>query len=713
MKDQVLQILAQAGKPLSASQLEARLGIRTSRQSGQLSRQLEKLEKSGKIRKEGNVFLLSDAPRNSVDGIIRLTRAGNGFIDLDSGDSIFIPAEDTGSAMDRDEVRVYCRQGSDGRMEGSVSQILSHSRHYISGSVKKKRGKFQFFPDDPDIWQEVQLTNAPSFPLRSNLKVTGKIVSYGDPLRLEITQILGNEGDPGVDVSAILADYEVFPAFPQEAHDQASRIPSRVTEKEKEGRRDLTGVVHVTIDGEDAKDFDDAVSLSREKDGSCRLYVSIADVSHYVLPNSPIDQEAFARGTSVYVVDRVVPMLPEELCNNICSLLPGEIRLTNTCEMKISPDGDILSYALYPSYIRSYRRMTYTEVNAILEGDPKAAEECPSLQEMLFRMNECAQKIRARREKAGAIDFDVPEAQFTLDEEGRILSIRPRQRKAAEKLIEDFMIEANICVAHQLHAGKIPAVYRVHDKPSLKKMTEFIRLCDSLKEDWPYGTENLSPGEFRAFLEKVKEHPTYPVLSTMMLRSMAKAAYSPECTGHFGLALEEYCHFTSPIRRYPDLVVHRMIRKYVYQRGSADSSPDRAFAQKAAEQSSEKERNADAVEMAVEDYKKAEYMESRVGESYAGQITSVTAGGFYVRLESTVEGFVKISSLKDDFYIFHSPDYTLEGASHHRTYRIGDKVRVVCVSASRALREVQFELAEFRQESSRRKGAHVRKRRRA
>ena len=459
----------------------------------------------------------------------------------------------------------------------------------------------------------------------------------------------------------------------------------------------------ITIDGEDARDLDDAISIEKTEQGY-RLYVHIADVSHYVTAGSALDKEAYARGTSVYVVDRVVPMLPHALSNGICSLNPKVDRCTLTCMMEINRKGTVIDYQIYPSVINSDERMTYTAVNAILEGDEQVQKQYPHLLKMCLDMKVLSGIIRKRREKLGAIDFDTNEAKILVNEKGKPVDIVLRERKEAERIIEDFMIAANETVAAHVRWLEIPSMFRIHEQPEPKRIREFARIAKTLGYTFTGGIQNVYPAQLQAMLKEAKGEDNYSVLSTFMLRSMQKARYDRRCIGHFGLALKNYLHFTSPIRRYPDLVVHRMLRKYFFE-GLQDSEKmarDEQWIEDAAYQASERERNAIDAERAVEDMKKAEYMEGRIGRQYDGVISGITRFGLFVELANTVEGLVHISTIDDDYYHYDDETKCLIGEHSANVYRMGQRVRVVCVAANRFKREIDFELVVKKKKKHRR-----------
>ncbi|MBQ1506406.1 MAG: ribonuclease R [Erysipelotrichales bacterium] len=687
MKEKILQILSGASDPLSASKIEARLGVKTAKQFTLMMKALNKLVQEERIERiDDRFYRLKDEPKvPSAEGVLHLTKAGNGFIDLDN-ESVFIPYTSVGDAMDRDLVRIGFYYGTP-----IVEEVLKRAHTHVAGILIKRRKSLYLRPDDRKIPEDIRITNPSAYMKHDGMKASVKITSYGYPMEGTVDRILGESEDRNAEIYSILADHEIFREFPKDVLREADAIPEELSEKDLAGRKDLTGVLHITIDGETAKDFDDAVSLSKNADSTYRLYVSIADVSHYVKFGKPMDVEAYNRGTSVYAADLAVPMLPEKLSSGLCSLRPGELRLTLTAEMRVDQNGHLTHHALYPSYIRSHARMTYTCVNKILEHDEDARKEYSELTEMLEEMKELSGKIRHLREKNGAIDFDTEESCFSFGDDGEITGVYPRERKDSEKIIEDFMILANTAVAKTLLEKKIPGMFRVHDKPSERRMKDLVHLVSVFGYRWKGGTEVLMPSQFRDLLEWAKDDPAFPVISMMTLRSMAKAKYSDECSGHFGLAIEEYTHFTSPIRRYPDLFVHRMLHKYLFDNNSKGEENDRIYAAKAAEQSSLKERNANDAELAVNDYLCALYMTNHLNEVFTGTVSFVSQKGIYVRLPSTVEGLVPIESMRDDYYTFNPGKYTLYGTETGKTYSIGDEVSVRLVRTDPYEPSIHFE----------------------
>ena len=637
-----------------------------------------------------------------VVGKLRVNPKGFGFVEYDEG-SFYVAPDKLRFALDQDEVYARSWTNNDGSREGEIVEVIKHNINNVVGVVKMREGRKYFLPDADIYNRPFKITNYDDFHLVHDSKVLVHIDSYGSTLKCHIEKEIGYKYDPGIDILSILLEKDITPEFPREVMEEVMRIPEALQPKEYANRKDLRKLLTITIDGEDARDLDDAISIEKTEQGY-RLYVHIADVSHYVTAGSALDKEAYARGTSVYVVDRVVPMLPHALSNGICSLNPKVDRCTLTCMMEINRNGTVIDYQIYPSVINSDERMTYTAVNAILEGDEQVQKQYPHLLKMCLDMKVLSGIIRKRREKLGAIDFDTNEAKILVNEKGKPVDIVLRERKEAERIIEDFMIAANETVAAHVRWLEIPSMFRIHEQPEPKRIREFARIAKTLGYTFTGGIQNVYPAQLQAMLKEAKGEDNYSVLSTFMLRSMQKARYDRRCIGHFGLALKNYLHFTSPIRRYPDLVVHRMLRKYFFE-GLQDSEKmarDEQWIEDAAYQASERERNAIDAERAVEDMKKAEYMEGRIGRQYDGVISGITRFGLFVELANTVEGLVHISTIDDDYYHYDDETKCLIGEHSANVYRMGQRVRVVCVAANRFKREIDFELVVKKKKKHRR-----------
>lgn len=653
-----------------------------------------------------------------VEGKISINRAGMGFLDLEDRESIRIDAKSQNTALHGDTVLVKCFPW---QSYGEVIKILKRSRNHIIGTYVNTKKGLMFVPDDEKLQDKtIKVTKKEGFTPIDGMKVVCDILSYGKPLTIQVEKEIGYKDDPGVDILSVLLDHDIQPEFPEEVMEQVHGIPQEVLEEEKVGRTDLTEINTVTIDGDSSKDFDDAVSVSKTKDGY-NLKVSIADVSHYVKEGTPLDEESWKRGCSTYVTDRVVPMLPHELSNGICSLNPHVVRLTLTCDMNVKEDGSISDYSIYPSFIRSTERMTYKNVNKILDGDKRLQKEYEHLGDMFFVLRDCADSIRRNRIKKGAIEFGSTESEIIVDVDGHPIDIRPRVRGHAEEMIEDCMIAANVCVANFMKWQEIPSVYRIHEEPQPKRIKDFVRISELLGHKLVLPKGDIHPNEIQRYLSSIENTSEYPVLSMMLLRCMSKAKYDNACVGHFGLGEEEYLHFTSPIRRYPDLVVHRMLRKYSFEQclDLEERKLDEEKCSEAAEQSSLRERESTDAEYDCDDMKKAEYMLDHLHEKAEGIITGVQAYGFYVQLENTVEGLVSVNSLRDDYYSYDQDRMQLIGIRSHKVYQVGMKVKVTCLDANKLKGQIDFVLVgkngkSFSERNSKRKTTsrkHVRVRR--
>ena len=641
---------------------------------------LDTMEKNYEIGRTENGYYRSADKSGILRGRISIAKSGMGYLDQPDRESVKIDVNDQMYAMDGDEVIVICQPW---QVYGQVVKITRHARTHLIGTYLRGARGLVFEPDDAKLKdRDIRILDYGDFTPVEGLKVYCEIEEYGYTLSVRVTRVIGHKDDPGTDILSILLDHDIDPEFPEDVMKQANSFPAEVTEEEIQGRTDLRDRTIVTIDGDGAKDFDDAVSVVKDGTGWI-LTVCIADVSHYVTEDSPLDIEAAKRGTSTYVTDRVVPMLPHVLSNGICSLNPHVDRLTITCEMKIASDGTTEDYKLYPSVIRSTERMTYHNVNLILEGDEALREKYAHLGTLFDDMKECADAIRGNRLRKGAVEFASDDAEIIVDENGHPKDIIPVNRGPAEKLIEDFMIAANCSVANFLKWQEIPAVYRIHEEPQARRIRDFIRISEAMGHKLVIGKSAIYPNEIQRYLDSVSDVKEYPVISNLLLRCMQKARYDVHCVGHFGLAEEEYLHFTSPIRRYPDLIVHRMLRRYSFEQNTdpVQHHEDEIRCEKYAETSSVRERNSQDAEYACEDRKKAEYMAERIGQIYDGLITSVTGYGFFVMLENTVEGLVRIARIPGDHYYYDRDRMRLVGELSGHTYQAGMKVKVQVLEA--------------------------------
>ena len=641
--------------------------------------------------------------RPAVTGILSKHKKGFGFVIPDEGSfdrDIFISPSDMNGAMEGDRVEVdlipeYLWEQSP---QGIITKVTDRKLKEVAGFFDKGK-KFGFVvPVDRKHNEDIYIPKKAFSGAKNGDIVVAAITGYPDRKNSaegKITGILARAGEPGGDIKAIIRQRGLFFTFPSKAAAQAKAISKAgVGEQDMAGRRDLRGENIITIDGADSKDFDDAVSVKRLDNGNFLLGVHIADVSHYIGEDSPLDKEALKRGNSVYIINQVVPMLPKELSNGICSLNEGEDRLTLSVDMEITPEGDITEHNIYESVIRSKHRMVYTDVSDIIENDDRElAAKYSDIYDMLMDMKELAQILRSKREAAGSLDFDLDEAYITLDEKGVPVSVNLCERRTANRMIEEFMLAANKTVAEQFFWLELPFVYRVHEKPDAEKMQEFRTFLMGLSIRLKGEGGNIHPKALNEVLEQVAGTSYENVVNTVMLRSMKKAFYSTECEGHFGLSMKYYCHFTSPIRRYPDLIIHRIIKEYLH--GGIDDERIAVLSKKtqeAAETSSVTERAAIELERDVEKMKKAQYMSYHIGESFEGVISGITSYGMYVELENTIEGLVRLDRMYDDYYDAYPEQYRIVGQRTNKVYSLGQRVSIIVSDADYYEGTIDFRL---------------------
>ena len=647
---------------------------------------IKSLEKTGVI-KEG-VFIGN--PR------------GFGFVETgEDEEDIFIPADSVNTALHQDKVQVLLKkeQKSGKRREGVILKILERGTAEVVGTFQRE-GDYGFVVcDNQKLSRDIYISARNSHGVRDGEKVVAQIIDYGTERRKpegKITEVLGNIHAPGTDILAIVKSLNIPSEFPVRVMNQAMRVPDHVLDADWDGREDFTGLMTVTIDGEDAKDLDDAVSLTKEGN-IYHLGVHIADVSNYVQGGSALDKEALKRGTSVYLADRVIPMLPERLSNGICSLNQGVDRLALSCLMDIDGQGNIVAHKITESVIRVDRRMSYEQVRSILEdGETETSREYREFVPMFFLMRELSQLLRSRRHHRGSIDFEFPESKIILNGAGRAIDVRPYEANCATEIIEDFMLMANETVAREYCKGEYPFVYRTHENPDPEKVEELLTLLHHQGIQVRKSREEITPKEIQEILESIQGLPNETMISRLTLRTMKQAKYTTECSGHFGLAARYYCHFTSPIRRYPDLQIHRIIRDNLRGRLQREGKTEhyREILEEVARQSSVCERRAQEAERESDKLKKAEYMSYHLGEEFDGIISGVTGYGLYVELSNTVEGLVHVTSLRDDYYEFDQEAYELRGQLTKKIYHLGQKVRVRVADADAMKRTVDFTLAE-------------------
>ncbi|PLR67273.1 ribonuclease R [Metabacillus idriensis] len=691
----------EAYKPLTVQELEEAFGIEDSSEFKEFVKALVMMEEKGLVvRTRSNRYGLPER-MNLIRGKVSGHAKGFAFViteDQAQGD-IFIPPSELNNAMHGDTVLVRISTESSGsRQEGTVIRIVERGLKEVVGTYTESKNFGFVIPDDKKIPNDIFIPKKASNGAIEGHKVVVHLTTYPEgrmSAEGEVIAILGHKNDPGVDILSVIHKHGLPQAFPVEVLEQANDVPETISEEDIKGRRDLRNEVIVTIDGADAKDLDDAVTVTELENGNYKLGVHIADVSHYVTENSPIDKEALERATSVYLVDRVIPMIPHRLSNGICSLNPKVDRLTLSCEMEINGQGEVVKHDIFQSVIKTTERMTYSDVKEILvDQNPELLEKYEPLVPMFQRMEKLAQILRSKRMSRGAIDFDFKEAKVIVDKEGKPQEVVIRERTVAERLIEEFMLLANETVAEHFHWMKVPFIYRIHEEPNAEKLQRFLEFVTNFGYTVKGTANTIHPRALQDILDDVAGQPEEMVISTVMLRSMKQAKYDPESLGHFGLSTEFYTHFTSPIRRYPDLIVHRLIRTYLIE-GKIDEGTKTHWAERLemiADQSSNMERRAVDAERETDDLKKAEYMLDKVGEEYDGIISSVTNFGMFVELPNTIEGLVHVSYLTDDYYRYDERNYAMIGERTGNVYRIGDEITVRVVNVNKEERAVDFEI---------------------
>ena len=660
-----------------------------------------KEEKKKDSRKKKNEREEKEPEGIAKEGTFIGHNRGFGFVEIEGEEEdIFVPEEYTGTALHQDRVRVIVKEKKEEgkRREGVITKVLERGMEEFVGTYQSNRDFGFVICDNPKVSKDIFISRRDANGAKNGDKVVVKITDYGSKKKSpegKVTEVLGNCKAPGTDILAIVKSFGIPSEFPEKVAKQAQRVPDHVLDTDRDGRLDLCHLETVTIDGEDAKDLDDAISLTLE-DGIYHLGVHIADVSNYVQGGSALDREALKRGTSVYLADRVIPMLPERLSNGICSLNQGEDRLTLSCLMDINEEGQIVSYKIAETIIRVDERMNYTDVKNILEDtDDAAKERYKKLLPMFYRMRDLSAILREKRHHRGSIDFDFPESKIILNAAGRAIDIQPYEANVATRIIEDFMLLANETVAKEYCKEGVPFVYRTHENPDPEKVENLLMMIHSQGIQIQKAKEEITPKEIQTILESIEGMPNEPMLSRMALRTMKQAKYTVECSGHFGLAAKYYCHFTSPIRRYPDLQIHRIIKDHLRGRLERVGKTEhyQEILEEVARQSSVCERRADEAERESDKLKKAEYMSYHLKEEFDGIISGVTGWGFYVELPNTVEGLVHVNSLRDDYYTFNQDTCELRGDMTKKVFAMGQKVRVRVEDADPMMKTIDFVLA--------------------
>ncbi len=694
MKEQVINVMSDRYEALDVIEINDLLELTSPEDLSRLNNVLCELEKDCVVYKtKKNKYILFKNCPSLKAGILSLNKKGFGFLIIKGGEDIYIDRDNINGAVNDDRVLVEIINNH-GKTEGRVLRVLNRDLSNLIGEIYFVDNKPFVKLEDKNKKLDIKLDPKSTNGLVEGTKVIVSITKEMSKNKYmgRVTTVIGHKDDPGVDIKLVAYKYNIYEEFSKKAMEQTDAIPSVVGDSELKGRTDLTNEVIFTIDGDDTKDIDDAISYKFEN-GLHVLGVHIADVSYYVTENSYLDKDALSRGTSSYLADSVIPMLPHKLSNGICSLNEGVIRLTQSCVMKINNEGNVVDYDIFPSFIKSRKKMTYKKVNDIIMRnviDPSYEE----FSDVLKQMNELAHILRRNKVKRGYIDFDLDEAKIVVDEDKNVVGIEKRVREDAERMIEDFMIAANETVATHIYNMDLPFIYRVHDVPNADKIDKFLKLVSLLGYKVNGKVKDLTPVSMQKLLNQLKDVPQYKILSSMLLRSMRKAVYQKDNIGHFGLGSKCYTHFTSPIRRYPDLEVHRLLRKYLYENKIDNETIDyyNANLDYIAGQASEREQASVDAEREVDDMKMAEYMEKHIGEEYDGVISGVESFGLFVELDNLVEGLVHVNSLKGDYYNYVEELLCLIGQNTKKRYTLGDKVRVKVVGASKEARTIDFEL---------------------
>ena len=699
MRDDIINILKNSNKAIDIYEIQDLLNIKSVEDTTKLSEELRKLEDEVIIyRSNKNKYMMLE-DSHLKKGIMRVNKKGFGFVEVDNlEDDIYIASDNMNGAIHDDIVLVEITSKMNiDRLEGRVLRIIERRINKYIGLINfDKKGIGHITLDDNKIKLDIEIPKENSLNSVDGHKVVVELDKKisNDKYIGKVTEIIGHINDPGVDILSIIYKYNINVDFPDDVKEEVKTIPMEVKESDLKNRRDLRDMCIFTIDGDDTKDIDDAISIEKLPNGNYKLGVHIADVSYYVKEGSPLDNEAMERGTSVYLVDRVIPMIPHELSNGICSLNPNVDRLAISCIMEFDNNGKQLNYEIFPSVIKSRIQMTYKNVNKILEKNEKV-EGYEEFVDTLKTMEELAKILRKAKVNRGYIDFNIDEAKILVDEKCVPYEVTIRDRGLGENLIEDFMIAANECVATHIYFMNLPFIYRIHEYPKEEKIRSFLGFISNLGYHVTGNVSDLKPTTIQNILKQLEDKPEYKILSNLLLRSMQKAVYKEENLGHYGLASKCYTHFTSPIRRYPDTTVHRLLRTYLFD-NKIDMQTIHKWEEKLiyiAEHSSEKERASVDCEREVEDMKMAEYMEKHIGEEFEGMISSVTSFGMFVELDNLIEGLVPIKDMPD-FFHFDEERMTLTGEKTHIKYSIGDKVLIKVVRASKDDKTIDFEVVK-------------------
>ena len=642
--------------------------------------------------------------KQNIEGIFRANEKGFGFVEIENQEEdLFVPAKHVNGALNGDIVRVSITKPKEGtkKAEVKVIKIIKRERESLVGIFQANKNFGFVVPDDKRFGTDVFVSKNKCKNAKNNDKVIVKIIKYpekGKNAEGEIIEVLGNCNQAGIDMLSVIREFDLPNEFPEFVKEEAESISQVIDENDIKNRKDLRGDTIFTIDGEDAKDLDDAINVYKNEDGNYCLDVHIADVSYYVKEGSKLDKEAIKRGTSVYMFDRVIPMLPFELSNGICSLNAGEDRFALSCSMEIDKKGNVISGDVYKSVIKVTERMSYTDVNKILNNlDEEVTKKYSKYIDNFKLMEELALVLKQRRLEQGYLNLDIPESKIILDENGKAIEVKKYETTFANEIIEQFMLTANETVAEKFYWLEAPFIYRVHEEPEYDKIQETNKFLFNIGEKINCSKECIKPKSFSDVLDKLKGTEYEKVISTLILRTLKVARYEAENKGHFGIASKYYCHFTSPIRRYPDLFIHRIISEYIKKGYNIDEerlTDMQTKAEKYAETSSEAEKLATKAEREAEDIKKAEFMEDKIGMEYMGIVSSITAFGMFVELESTVEGLIRFEHMGNEYFIYDENRKTLTGERTNRRFKIGDQVKIRVIAANKELRKIAFELEE-------------------
>lgn len=699
-KERILQFLEDEGKPILDMHLFQALALEIE-DGGSFSHMMDELETEGKVIKTKKGKFAIPIRMNIILGKLQTTQKGFGFVipqNLVSED-IFIPVVELNGGMNGDLVfaKVTGSSESGRKKEGTIIKIIKHANEKVVGTFESNESFGFVVPDDKKLSMDIYIARPDFNGAKSGHKVVVKITKWPEGRRNPeglVSEVLGFMDEKGVDVLSVIKKFQLPEAFPKKVLKQAESIPTEVVEDSLKGRRDLRDLQIVTIDGSDAKDLDDAVNVTKLDNGNYLLGVHIADVTHYVEEGSKLDKEALERGTSVYLIDRVIPMLPPALSNGICSLNPQVNRLTLSCEMEINGKGQVIKHTIFESVIKTTERMTYTDVSDLLESvERDELHKYDYLLPTFKNMEALCHILKGRRTERGAIDFDFPEPQITLDATGKPIEIKNRERRIANRIIEEFMLLANETVAEHVFWLEYPFVYRVHEEPDPERIANFNKFLNNFNLRIKGTEEDLHPKAIQQLLLDVAGHKEEPIVSKLMLRTLKQARYSPENAGHFGLAAKYYCHFTSPIRRYPDLQIHRILKEMIHgQLTEKRLTALVPIVDYAARQSSERERVAEQAERETDDMKKCEYMVQFIGQKFEGIISSVTSFGIFTALENTIEGLTRVGAMEDDYYIYDEEHLCFIGERTRKKYAIGDTVEVMVDKVNVGFREIDFKL---------------------